>query len=247
MAKITVITGMILLLLPGLLLADSAYFRGTRTGWSLTDQVFEAGRYKEYNLFIVIGAGPTTRAIHTISGWKSGTTYLQDLSGGVDTFGEQMSKSATSIADNLSELGKSAADLFVDPVREVQDFSLITPASIIFKTVVNVIRIGWNSVILVGEPVLRVGGGTVALVGAPLIKPATYAGVALAYTGTALYGYGSSTVAGAVMLGATGTVLALDIATTPAVAVYEAMQPEDTTEPVSDDDNDGKVGESDTE
>lgn len=227
MVKIVILVFMTLML-PGNVLADSSYFRGTRTGWNLTEQVFGEGCYKEQNLFIVIGAKPTTAALRTISGWKSRTTYLQDLGQGVDTFGEQMSKSATSIYENGADAGKSVADLFVDPVMEIRGFNLITPATIVWKTAVNVLRVGWNSAMVVAEPVVRVGYGTVALVGAPFIKPATYTGVALIYSGTALYGYSSSVAAGAVMTAASGTVLVLDVASTPAVAVYEAFQPETT-------------------
>lgn len=216
----------ITLMLPGAVLADNSYFRGTQTGWSLTGQVFGDGRYKSQNLFIVIGAKPTASALRTISGWKSRTTYLQDLGEGVDTFGEQMSKSATSIPGNFSDAGKSIADLFVDPVSEISDFNLISPVTIVLKTAVNALRVGWYSAMVVVEPVARVGYGTVALVGAPFVKPATYTRVALLYSGTALYGYGSSAAAGAVMTAATGTVLALDVASTPAVALYEAFQPE---------------------
>lgn len=213
------------LLLPGTVLADSSYFRGTRTGWGLTGQVFGEGYYKKQNLFIIVGVKPTRAALRNISGWKSRTTYFQDLGEGVDTFGEQMSKSATSIPDNGSAAGKSIADLFVDPVREMSDFNLITPVTIVFKTAVNILRVGWNSAMVVAEPVARAGYGTVALAAAPFIKPVTYTGVALIYSGTALYGYSSSAAAGAVLTAATGTVLALDVATTPAVALYEAFQP----------------------
>ncbi len=224
MVKIIFMIAM-LLMLPGIVLAESSYFRGTQTGWGLTEQVFGDGYYKTHNLFLVIGAKPTTAALHTISGWKSSTTYLQDLGDGVDTFGEQMSKSGKSIPDNCSDAGKSVTDLFVDPVKEIKDFNLITPATIVFKTVVNTLRVCWNGSMVVVEPVARAGYGTVAMVGAPFIKPAAYTGVGLIYTGTALYGYGSSATAGAVMTAATGTVLALDVATSPAVAVYDAFQP----------------------
>jgi hypothetical protein len=228
------------LMVPGAALADSSYFRGTRTGWGLAEQVFGEGRYKKQNLFIVIGAGPTTAALRTISGWKSETTYFQDLGEGVDTFGEQMSKSATSIPDNCSDVGKSVADLFVDPVKEIRGFNLITPATIVYKTAVNALKIGWNSAMVVAEPAVRAGYGTVALVGAPFIKPATYTGVALIYSGTALYGYGSSAAAGVVMTAATGTVLALDVASTPVVAAYGAFQPDTVagTETVPDEGGD---------
>jgi hypothetical protein len=76
----------------------------------------------------------------------------------------------------------------------------------------------------------------VALVGAPFVKPVTYTGVALIYSGTALYGYGSSAAAGVVMTAATGTVLALDIATVPVVAAYEASQTDEDGETVTADD-----------
>jgi len=239
MAKIAFMIAMVLMV-PGMVLAESSYFRGTQTGWGLTEQVFGAGYYKTHNLFLVIGAKPTTAALHTISGWKSDTTYLQDLGDGVDTFGEQMSKSGKSIPDNASDAGKSVADLFVDPVKEIRDFNLITPATLIFKTVVNTLRVCWNSTMVVAEPVARVGYGTVAMVGAPFVKPVTYTGVALIYTGTALYGYGSSATAGAVMTAATGTVLALDVATSPGVAVYDAFQPDAATvkEPLPETDED---------
>lgn len=225
MVRIAFVIG-IALLLPGAVLADSGYFLGTRTGWGLTEQVFGKGRYKEHNLFIVIGAEPTTAALHTISGWKSKTTYFQDLGEGVDTFGEQLSKSGRSVPNNFLAAGKSLGDLFADPAREIGNFNLISPATIVFKTAVNAVKIGWHSAMLVAEPVARAGYGTVALVGAPFVKPATYAGVALAYSGTALYGYGSSAVAGTVMTAATGGVLALDVATSPAVMMYGAMPPD---------------------
>lgn len=239
MAKIVLLI-LMALLLPETVLADSGYFRGTRTGWNLAEQVFGEGRYKKQNLFIIIGAKPTTDALRNISGWKSRTTYLQDLGKGVDTFGEQLSKSATSIPDNCSDAGNSIADLFVDPATEMRDFNLITPATIVYKTVVNVLRVCWNSVIVVAEPVARAGYGTVALVGAPFIKPVSYAGVALIYSGTALYGYGSSAAAGAVMTAASGAVLALDVASTPAVAAYGAFQPNTAadTETVPEDNGD---------
>lgn len=237
------------LMLPGNVLAESSYFRGTRTGWRLTEQVFSEGCYKGQNLFIVIGAKPTTAVLRTISGWKSRTTYLQDLGEGVDTFGEQMSKSATSIYDNGSDAGKSVADLFVDPVMEIRDFNLITPVTIVWKTAVNVLRVGWNSAMVVVEPVVRVGYGTVALVGSPFIKPVTYTGVALIYSGTALYGYGSSAAAGAVMTAASGSVLALDVASTPAVALYESFQPDNSVDmkavPGDDEDDGPEADESD--
>jgi len=228
-----------LLLLPATVLAESSYFRGTRTGWSLTAQVFADGYYKQQNLFLVIGARPTGAALDTISGWKSKTTYLQDIGAGVDTFGEQFSRSATALGDNSADAGESVADLFVDPVRELRDFNLITPAAIIFKTVVNLLKVGWYSAMVVAEPVARVGYGTVALAGAPFIKPVTFTGVALVYSGTALYGYSSSAVAGAVMTAATGTVLVLDTATTPAVAFYEALQSDSGVAPEAEPDDDG--------
>lgn len=247
MVKIVLLVFMALML-PVTVLADSSYFRGTRTGWSLTEQVFGEGRYKNQNLFIVIGAKPTTAALRTISGWKSRTTYLQNLGEGVDTFGEQMSKSATSISDNCSDAGNSVVDLFADPVREISDFNLITPAMIVLKTAVNILKVGWNSAMVVAEPVVRVSYGTVALVGSPFIKPVTYTGVALIYSGTALYGYSSSVVAGTVMTVASGTVLALDVASTPVVAVYEAFQPDTAadkkTVPVNEGDNNSEVDES---
>lgn len=238
MAKIVLL--ILMTLLPVTVSADSGYFRGTRTGWSLTEQVFDEGRYKKQNLFIVIGAKPTTDALRDISRWKSRTTYLQDLGEGVDTFGEQLSKSAASIPDNCSDAGNSIADLFVDPVTEIRDFNLISPATIVYKTVVNILRVGWNSAMVVAEPVARAGYGTVAMVGAPFIKPLSYAGVALIYSGTALYGYGSSAAAGAVMTAASGAVLTLDVASTPAVAVYEAFRPDTAaeSETVPEDDGD---------
>jgi len=215
-----------LVAVPEIVQADSAYFRGTRTGWGLTEQVFADGYYKEHDLLLVIGARPTATALETIRSWKSRTTYLEDLSAGVDTFGEQLTRSGRSIPANSADLGGSVADLFVDPVREISDLNLLTPASLIFKTAVNVVKIGWYGAMVVGEPVARTTYGTAALVGAPLVKPVTYAGVALAYSGTAVYGYGSSVAAGTVMTAATGAVLALDVATTPAVAVYGAFRPD---------------------
>lgn len=229
MAKIVLMACMVLMI-PGTLLAENSYFLGTRTGWGLTQQAFLEGRYKEHNLFIVIGAGPTTDALHTISGWKSTTTFVQDVTGGAHTFGEQLSKSVSSVPDNCSALGKSVSDLFVDPVKEFRDLNLITPVAIVGKTAVNAVRIGWNGAMMVAEPVARTGWGLLALVGSPFIKPAAYTGVFLAYTGTAVYGYSSSAAAGVVMMGATGTVMALDVATTPAVALYEASQPDTTAE-----------------
>jgi len=187
MAKIVLIV-CLAVMIPGIVRADSSYFRGTRTGWQLTQQVFMDGRYKEHNLFIVIGAEPTAKALRTITGWKSNTTYLEDLTSGARTFSRQLSKTASSVPDNGSSLGKSVTDLFVDPVDEFSDFSLITPATVIGKTVWNVLRIGWYGTMLVAEPVVRVSGGVLALVGSPFIKPATYTGVALVYTGTAVYG-----------------------------------------------------------
>lgn len=238
MATRIVLAICMVMMFPGALLAESSYFLGTRSGWKLTEQAFVEGRYKKQKLFIVIGTGPTTDALRTIRGWKSKTTYFQDITDGADTFGEQLSKSASSIPGNCADAGKSVFDLFVDPVKELRDFNLITPVTIVAKTAMNAFRIVWNGTMVIAEPVARVGFGSVALVGAPFLKPATYTGIALMYTGTTLYGYGSSTVAGGVMMAATGTVLALDIATSPVVAAYEAFQPDEKRETVSEDNED---------
>ncbi len=217
----------IILLCPSLLYADSNYLRGTRTGWGLTEQVFLEGYYKQQNLFIITGTAPTGKTLHAISKWKSKTTFKQDLNEGVDTFTEQFAKSGTSIPENFSLMGTNARNLFGDPVKEVSNFSVLTPAILIYRTALNSVKTLWYGLSVVGEPLLRIGMGTVVLAGAPLIKPVGYTATAAAYIGTAAYGYSSSVAGGAVMASATATVLALDIVTTPAVALYEVCKTDD--------------------
>jgi len=200
--------------------AEDRYFLGTRNGWERTKEVFKDGRYKEQNLFIIIGAEPTTLALYKLKNLKSKSTYFEDIETGGIFFKRQLIKSAKSFPINLKMIGYNFKNLFLDPVTEIKQFSLITPAKLIYKTVVNCFKIGWYGIIFVGEPVIRTGAGTLALVGAPLMKPVVYTGIASAYTVTAVYGYGSSLAAGSVTLSATGVVTCLDIATSPMVAIY---------------------------
>ena len=209
------------LLTPALSAAETRFFLGTRTGWERTRETFLEGRYKGHKMFLIIGARPTGEALNDISHWKSRTTYIEDVRRGGRCFGDQAMESIKSVPNNGGALGRDVINLLADPVREIRDINLITPATIVYKTVANVAKIGWHGAKLVGEPVVRFGGGTVALVGSPFIKPVTYTGVSLIYTGTAVYGYGSSAAGGTVMLGATGAVLGLDVATSPLTAVYE--------------------------
>jgi len=230
--KIVVIASL-LALLPGVLFAETRQFLGTRTGWSRTEEVFLAGRYKGHNLFLVIGAKPTNKALHTISGWRSSTTYFEDVRGGAQFFTGQIRDSVESVPENSGNLGDSTVDLFVDPVKKILDFNIITPAALVFKTAVNLGRIGWHGAMIIAEPAFRIGAGSVALLGAPLVKPAAFLGVSLTYTGTAAYGYGSSTIAGTIFAGATGAAVALDVASAPLVAAYEWQQPETPVEEVA--------------
>lgn len=206
---------------PALTAAETRFFLGTRTGLARTQEAFLDGRYKGYNLFLVIGTRPTGDALGAISEWKSRTTYGQDIRRGARFFGDQTLASIKSVPDNCGDLGNDVLHLLIDPVNEIKGINLITPATIIYKTVVNIAKIGWHGAKIAGEPVVRFGAGTLALAGSPCIKPVTYTGVALIYTGTAVYGYGSSAAGGTVMLGATGAVMGLDIATSPFTAIYE--------------------------
>ncbi len=214
-----------LLVLPTTLQAESRYFLGTQRGLERTGEAFLDGRYKEHNLFLITGVRPTHDALHAVGQWHKKTTYGEDLKRGGRIFRDQLGESADSFPENAGSLGESLADLFIDPVDAVRDLSLLTPATLVAKTVINTLRIGWHGVMLVAEPVVRTSAGTLALVGSPLIQPAFYTAKGTAYTGTALYGYTSSAVAATVLGTATGAVLALDVATTPAVAVVSLMAP----------------------
>ena len=201
--------------------AESRFFLGTRTGWERTQEALLDGRYKKHDLFLIVGTRPTGEALSDIRQWKSRTTYGQDIRRGARFFSNQASESIKSVPDNCGDFANDIVHLLVDPVKEIKDINLITPAAIIYKTVVNVTKIGWHGVKIIGEPVARFGAGTAALVGSPFIKPVTHTGVFLIFTGTAVYGYSSSAIGGAVMMGATGAVLGLDIATSPLTAIYE--------------------------
>lgn len=206
--------------------AQDRFFLGSRTGWSRSAEVFSEGRYNGKNLFLVIGSRPTAKALHTIQGWKSRTTYGEDLQAGWNRFAEQMGRAAASVSQNVSSLGSGLRKLGSDPVEEVKDGSVLTPAVILFKTTVNLVKAGWYGVAIFGEPVMRGTYGTVACIGSPFIKPATFAGVSLLYSITALYGYTSSAIGGGVLLTATGTVFTIDVATSPITALYVYSQPE---------------------
>lgn len=226
MAKPIALLILFCMVLPGPLAAQSRYFLGTRTGLCRTQEAFLEGRYKNFNMFLVIGARPTNDALREIRTWRSKTTYAEDIRKGAEIFSDQAGASLASVPVNGKAIAHDVVHLGLDPVNEIRDINLITPAALVYKTVVNVVKLGWHGIKIVGEPVVRVGAGSLALVGSPFIKPATYTGVYLIYTGTALYGYGSSAVGGAVMLGATGAVLTLDIATAPLVAAFAVSQPE---------------------
>ena len=221
MARRIILLLFLVVLQPLTLYAETRCFLGTRTGWERTREAFLEGCYKEHNMLLVIGARPTGRALEAISEWESETTYGQDIRRGARFFGNQAVESITSVPDNCVDLGTDIVHLLIDPVNEIRDINVITPARIIYKTFVNVAKMGWHGVKIAGEPLARFGAGTVALVGSPFIKPVTYTAVGFIFTGTAVYGYGSSVAGGTVMLGATGTVLCLDIATSPFTLLYE--------------------------
>lgn len=131
-----------------------------------------------------------------------------------------INKTGKSFPKNFKSLGNNILNLVSDPVKTMKNISLLTPISILFKTSVNTLKIAWNGIVIVGEPVYRLGSGTIILAGAPFFKPACYTGTAGIFAVTSVYGYGSSATGGTVMLGATGTVFALDVATSPFVFLY---------------------------
>jgi len=227
MARRIILLILLAVLQPLSLNAETRFFLGTQTGWARTQEAFLDGRYKKHDLFLIVGTRPTGDALNDIRKWKSRTTYGQDIRKGAHVFGDQASKSIKSVPGNCGDFGNDIVHLMIDPVKEIKNINLITPAAIIYKTVVNVAKIGWHGVKIVGEPVARFGAGTAALAGSPFIKPVTYTGVFLIYTGTAVYGYSSSTIGGTVMMGATGAVLGLDIATSPLTAIYELSTDEE--------------------
>lgn len=233
---------LIMAMLPAALFAETRSFLGTRKGWVRSQEVFFDGRYKTFNLFLVIGARPTTNALNSILGWKSRTTYLEDIQKGAHFFSEQAFGAYKSVPENSRDFGNDVVHFFADPVKEIKDINILTPAAIIYRTVVNTGKMGWHGIKIVGEPLVRMGAGTLSLTAGPLIKPVTYTGVFLIFTSTAVYGYTSSAVGGAVMLGATGTVLAMDTATAPVTLAYDLsheeprnVQPLENTEETSED------------
>ena len=112
-----------------------------------------------------------------------------------------------------------------DPFNELKEPSIITPAKIIWSTVSNIVKAGFYGAMIVVEPAGRTVFGTAALVVGPMVKPVSYAGVGTAIVVTGTYGYTSSVTGGAVLSGATGAVLAMDIATSPFVGVYNLFNP----------------------
>lgn len=203
--------------------ADSRIFLGTKTGLSRTAETFACGKYKGTNLFLVIGTEPTGKAVKEVYGWSSGSTFVGDLKSGMKFFNKQFSESVSSVPQNAVDFGKSVGDFVADPVEEIQDFSLLTPALIVGKTIVNIFKIGWYALKLPCEPVFRTGAGTIALAGSPFKKPVQFLGKFGFISGIAVYGYTSSAVGGSVLLGATGAVFTLDLATSPFVAAYESF------------------------
>lgn len=208
---------------PSAVFADSRVFLGTNTGLSRTAETFTCGKYNDTRLFLVIGTEPTGKAIKDVYGWSSGSTFTGDLKSGMTFFNNQFSESVSSVPQNAVDFGRSVGDFVADPVEEIQDFSLLTPALIVGKTIVNIFKIGWYAVKLPCEPVFRTGAGTIALAGSPFIKPVQFVCKYGFITGIAVYGYSSSAVGGAVLLGATGAVFAMDLATSPFVAAYESF------------------------
>lgn len=204
--------------------AERPYFLGTQNGMLRTNEVFMQGYYKDTNLFLVIGAKRTTRILNTIRGWKSSTTYSEDIETGTAFFSDQINKAGASLPQNFESLGEDMSHWVLDPFRALEDISLITPISILFRISVNTLKIAWDGILIVGEPVLRIGSGVIAFVGAPFLKPVSYIGIASLLTVTSVYGYGSSAVGGAAMLGLTGAVLALDVVTSPFVLAYNLTQ-----------------------
>ena len=222
MGRIVITLFLLGLIFPGEAFSDSRIFLGTRTGWARTAETFTWGKYKSHRLFLVVGARPTRDAIRAVHDWETGSTVTKDVKAGAAFFTEQVRGAGASVPRNAVRLGRSAADLGMDPFREIQDFGILTPARIAGKTILNVLKIGWYGLRLPVEPVLRTGAGTLALAGSPFIQPVVYTGKYALLTGTAIYGYGSSVAGGAVLLGATAGVCGLDLATTPFVASYEA-------------------------
>ncbi len=221
MARIAAVLIIICFLLPSAGFADTRIFLGTRTGWARTSETFTHGKYKDTSLFLVIGTTPTTTAIKRIWQGDIGSTIKDDVSSGSTFFNEQLKKSGSSFSKNASGLVTSVGDLAADPFREIANCGLLTPARIVGKTVVNTLKIAWYAVILPFEPVARTGAGALVLSGSPFVKPLKYAGKYTLLTGVTVYGYTSSAAGGAVLLGATGGVFVLDIATSPFVSVYE--------------------------
>lgn len=218
--------------------AAGRYFLGSRTGWERTTETFMEGRYKNYNLFLVIGTRPTNNALKGIMNWKSPNTFTGYIKEGAVFFSEQSNESVKSVPKNSRELANSFIRLFEDPVEETKDFDLITPASILWKTGVNMAKIGWYALMTPCEPVARFTVGSLGVIASPFIKPAEYLILSTGFTCTAIYGYSSSSIGGGILLGATGAVCALDIATSPLVAAYYIFSDDgsntDTLEKITD-------------
>ncbi len=223
MVRVTILIIVLGFISPSAVFADSRVFLGTKTGWSRTAETFTCGKYKDTRLFLVIGTEPTGKAIKEVYGWSTGSTFIGDLKSGMKFFNKQISESVSSVPQNAVDLGKNVGDLVADPVKEIQEFSLLTPALIVGKTIVNICKIGWYTVKLPCEPVFRTGAGTIALAGSPFIKPVQFVCKYGFISGIAAYGYTSSAAGGVVLLGATGAVFAMDLATSPFVGAYEAF------------------------
>ena len=206
--------------------AERDYFLGTRTGWKRTNDVFVNGKYNDNRLFLVVGTGPTGRALSWLSHLKSKTTFVEDIRAGGQTFTRQLSESANSVPTNGKGFGESLADIARDPYKELKQPSIVTPAIIIGYTIADIAKVGFYGVMLIAEPICRTVYGTAALVIAPLEKPVEHAGVATAIVATSVYGYASSVTGGAVFLSVTGSVLALDAATSPFVGLYNHFEKE---------------------
>ena len=213
----------LLLAVPGR--AERDYFVGTKTGLKRTGEVFVDGKYKDNRLLLVIGTHKTGRALQALAHLKSRTTFIEDVRNGARTFGDQVSGSVDSIPENGKEFGGSLADLVRDPYNELKDPSIITPAKIIWCTVANIVKAGFYGAMIVVEPAGRTAYGTAALAIGPMIKPVSYAGVGTAIVATGTYGYTSSVTGGAVLSGATGAVLVMDLATSPFVGLYNQFSP----------------------
>ena len=214
------------LLLSGLTCyAERNYFVGTTNGWNRTSEIFVDGKYKDARLFLVIGTERTGRALNTLTHLRSHTTFVQDVRNGAEIFRHELPEAMYSIPENGSEFGKSLVNMVAEPMAALADPSIVTPAKFIWGFVSNAGAAGFNGLVTVGEPVVRTFYGTTALVAGPLIKPCSYTAVGTAIVATGVYGYGSSVAGGGVMSSATGVVLVMDIATAPAVGLYNHWNP----------------------